>query len=43
LDEDVKAVLVQWFKQQITEFSVEGSHWLMRRWDACLNAHGDYF
>jgi hypothetical protein len=27
-DEDVKAIVVQWFQQQPREFFVEGIHWL---------------
>jgi hypothetical protein len=29
LEEDVKAMLMQWFQQQITEFFVEGIYWVM--------------
>jgi histone-lysine N-methyltransferase SETMAR len=40
--EDIKAVVVQWFQQQPREF-LDGIHQLMCQWDACLNAHEDYF
>jgi hypothetical protein len=35
-DEDVKAMVVQWFQQQLVEFFAEGSI------DWYLNAHGDF-
>jgi hypothetical protein len=38
-----KAVVVQWFQQQHREYFVEGIHWLVRQWYACLNAYGDCF
>jgi phage terminase large subunit-like protein len=42
-DEDARAAVVQWFQQQPEDFSAEGIHQLVRRWDACRNAYGDYF
>jgi hypothetical protein len=42
LDEDVKAMVVQWFQQQVREFFVVVIHWLVLQLDICLNAHGDY-
>lgn len=42
-DEDVRAMAVQWFQQQPRVLSVEGIHWLVWKWNTCLNTHGDYF
>jgi hypothetical protein len=36
-------MMVLWFQQQPREFFVERIHWLVCQWDACLNAHVDYF
>jgi hypothetical protein len=41
MDEDERAVVVQWFQQQPREFFVEGIHWLVHQWNACFNTHGD--
>jgi hypothetical protein len=43
LNEDVKAVVVQWFQQQPREFFVEGIRRLMHQLDACLSTHGYFF
>jgi hypothetical protein len=42
--EDIMALLVQWFQQHPQDFFlfIEGVHWLVHQWDACLNAHGMY-
>jgi histone-lysine N-methyltransferase SETMAR len=42
LEEDIKAVVVQWFQQQPGEFFAEGFHQLVHQWDACIRNHGDY-
>jgi hypothetical protein len=42
-DKDVKMAMVECFKQQLRWFFVEGIHWLVQEWDACLNAHGSIF
>jgi hypothetical protein len=42
LDEKVKAMMVWWF-QQPREFFMEGICLLVCKWDACPNAHEDYF
>jgi hypothetical protein len=39
----VKVAVVHWFQQQVREFFADWIHRLVRQWDACLNAHGDYF
>jgi hypothetical protein len=36
-DEDIKAVVIQWFQQQPMESFVEQLHWLTHQWDDCLN------
>jgi hypothetical protein len=40
---DIKAAVVQWFQQQPREFFIEGIHWLVRQYEACLSVHGDNF
>jgi len=37
--EDVKTVVLQWFQQQPRKFFIEGIHWLVSQWDACLSIH----
>jgi hypothetical protein len=42
-DEDVNAMIVQWFQQQPRMLFVEGIHWLVLKWEAFINTQGDYF
>jgi hypothetical protein len=37
-----QAVVRQWFQQQ-PKFLAERNHQMVCQWDACMNAHGDYF
>jgi hypothetical protein len=44
--EDIKAVVVQWYQQQLNQFSVlsvEQIHQLVYQCNACPSVHGDYF
>jgi hypothetical protein len=36
--------MMQWLQQQQPrEFFVDGFHWLVHQWYACLSAHWNYF
>jgi hypothetical protein len=41
--EDVKAIMMLYIQQQLKEFLVEGTHWLVHQWDNCLSVHGGCF
>jgi hypothetical protein len=36
--EHAKVVMVWCFQEQLREYLVEEIHWLVCKWDACLNA-----
>jgi hypothetical protein len=39
MNEGIKATVVQWVWQHMSEFFAEGKHWLECQWDACLSTH----
>jgi hypothetical protein len=41
-DEAVEREVTTWFRQQPKEFYAAGFQGLVKRWDKCLNAQGDY-
>ena len=41
--EDVKTVVLHWFQQHPRKFCIEGIHWLVSQWGACLSIHGKLF
>jgi len=42
-DDAVERAVRLWFRQQPKEFYAAGFQGLVKRWDKCLNLHGDYF
>jgi hypothetical protein len=41
-DEAVEREVTAWFRHQPKEFYAAGFQGLVKRWDKCLNAQGDY-
>ena len=40
--EEVKTAVMKRFKEQSTEFYVEGIQYLIRRWNIAIERNGDY-
>ena len=41
-DEEVKSVVKEWLKEQLTEFDGAGIHALIWRWNIAIERNGDY-